>query len=89
MQVWEAESAYMLRKLPAEVVADHYNNEGLRIVGILSEFGIQACLPAENVAMIFQSLLAALSQPMEIEAERSRVSEFMIRAICEKLFPDS
>jgi AcrR family transcriptional regulator len=89
MQVWEAEAAYLLRKLPEEALRNHNKNEGTRIVKILTELGIHASLPTVDVADILQCLLSALAQPMSIGAERSqRVTEFMIRAICEKLFPD-
>jgi AcrR family transcriptional regulator len=89
MQIWEAESAYILRKLPAEVLASHYTNEGTQIVDIFLKFGIQASIPSEIAAKVIQCLLTALSQPM-IEKEQSRlISEFMVRAVCEKLFPNT
>jgi AcrR family transcriptional regulator len=90
VRVWETESVYILRKLPAEVIRDHLVNEGTRIVATLAEFGIQANLPSGEVADIIQCLLTSLAHPMTLDAERKQiVSEFMIRAVCEKLFPES
>jgi AcrR family transcriptional regulator len=89
MQVWEEEAAYMLRKLPPEALRDHERGEGDRIVRILAEFGIEPCLPPGETAAVVQCLFDALGHRKDLEPERSRrVSEFMIRAICEKLFPD-
>jgi AcrR family transcriptional regulator len=88
--VWEAELAYILRKLPSEVFENHLINEGTRIADTLLEFGIQTSLPTGDVADIIQCLLTGLAHPMAIGVERrQRVSEFMIRAVCEKLFLDS
>jgi hypothetical protein len=55
----------------------------------LSEYGIQAALPPDDVAEVIQRLLTALSQPMGGDAERSRrVRTFMVRAMCDGLFPE-
>ena len=90
MPVWEAESAYMLRRLPDNVLENHYSAESSRIVDILSEFKIHTTLPAKEVAEIFQFLLTYLFKLKEFGKERSQSeSEFIIRAICEKLLPDS
>jgi AcrR family transcriptional regulator len=89
-EIWEAESAYLLRKVPPEVYGNHIKNEGTRILDTLLEFGIQANLPYGEVADIIQYLLTGLAHPMPVDAERrQRIAEFMIRAVCEKLFPDS
>jgi AcrR family transcriptional regulator len=89
MAAWEAESAYLLRKLPPEALADHQESEGAQIAGLLSEYGIQAALPPDDVAEVIQRLLTALSQPMGGDAERSRrVRTFMVRAMCDGLFPE-
>jgi AcrR family transcriptional regulator len=90
MPAWEAESAYVLRKLPPEALANHQESEGARIVGLLSEFGIEATLPPTDVAEVVQRLLLSLSQLLAVDPEQSRrVSEFMVRAVCERLFLDS
>jgi AcrR family transcriptional regulator len=90
MPAWEAESAYLLRKLPPEALANHQDGEGAQIVGLLTEFGMEASLPHADVAEIVQRLLISLSQLLAVDPEQSRrVSEFMVRAVCERLFPDS
>ncbi|MDO8963744.1 MAG: TetR/AcrR family transcriptional regulator [Coriobacteriia bacterium] len=90
MPVWEAESAYVLRKLPPEALADHQRSEGERIMELLSRHGIESTLPTADAAETLQRLLAAVSQPIAVDAERSRrVSGFMVRAVCEELFLDS
>jgi AcrR family transcriptional regulator len=89
MRAWETESVYLLRKLPPKALADHQESEGTQIAALLSEYGIKACLPPDEVAEVVQRLLLSLSQLMAVDAERGRrVSEFMIRAICDGLFPD-
>jgi AcrR family transcriptional regulator len=89
VEIWEAESAYMLRKLPSEVYQNHITNEGARIVTTLAEFGIRAGLPSGEAADILQWLLTCLAHPMPLYPERrQKASDFMIRAVCEKLFPD-
>jgi AcrR family transcriptional regulator len=90
MPAWEAESAYLLRKLPPEALANHQASEGEQIVGLLSQFGIEATLPPAEVAEIMQRLLMSLSQLLSVDPEQSRrVTRFMVRAVCEGLFPDA
>jgi AcrR family transcriptional regulator len=90
MPAWEAESAYLLRKLPPAALANHQEGEGVQIAGLLTEFGIEAILPPAEVAEVLQRLLMSLSRLLAVDPEQSRrVSEFMVRAVCERLFPDA
>jgi hypothetical protein len=71
-------------------IRESFKSEGTRIVDALLEFGIKTSLPSGEVAEIVQCLFTGLVHPMTIDAkQRKRISEFMIRAVCEKLFPDS
>ena len=81
----ETDLPYLLRKIPADVLAEHYHSDDVHIREMIVQMGIELREPAEVAVAAIRSLILSLSHRNQIGEVYPRVLELFIRGICEQL----
>ena len=82
MKFIEEDSAYLLRRIPAQVKAEHYHSDEVHIRDLLEESG-RIALAAATI----RGLILTVSHQEQIGALYPQVLETLTRGACEELFP--
>ena len=91
MKFIEEDSAYLLRRIPAQVKAEHYHSDEVHIRDLLEESGLT---PRGGIALAAVCafkygipMILTVSHQEQIGALYPQVLETLTRGACEELFP--
>ena len=87
MKFIEEDSAYLLRRIPAQVKAEHYHSDEVHIRDLLEESGLTPRGGIALAAATIRGLILTVSHQEQIGALYPQVLETLTRGACEELFP--
>lgn len=87
MKFIEEDSAYLLRRIPAQVKAKHYHSDEVHIRDLLEESGLTPRGGIALAAATIRGLILTVSHQEQIGALYPQVLETLTRGACEELFP--
>ena len=86
MDMMENDMPYILRKLPTEIVRDHYHSDDVHIKELIEASGISLKVSTEFASAVVRGLIIAVSHRMQIGEEYyDKVLELLIRGACDRL----
>ena len=87
MKFIEEDSAYLLRRIPAQVKAEHYHSDEVHIRDLLEESGLTPRGGIALAAATIRGLILTVSHQEQIGALYPQVLATLTRGACEELFP--
>ncbi|MBP1736779.1 MAG: TetR/AcrR family transcriptional regulator [Oscillospiraceae bacterium] len=82
----EQDVPYLLRRIPAEVQAEHYHSDIVHITELLQSAGLTPHGGAALAAATVRGLLLMVSHRKEIGESYPQVLDTLVRGACERLF---
>ena len=87
MKFIEEDAAYLLRRIPAQVKAEHYHDDEVHIHALLEESGLTPRGGMALAAATIRGLILTVSHQDQIGPLYPAVLETLTRGACEELFP--
>ena len=87
MKFIEEDAAYLLRRIPAQVKAEHYHDDEVHIRALLEESGLTPRGGMALAAATIRGLILTVSHQDQIGPLYPAVLETLTRGACEELFP--
>ena len=87
MKFIEEDAAYLLRRIPTQVKAEHYHDDEVHIRALLEESGLTPRGGMALAAATIRGLILTVSHQDQIGPLYPVVLETLTRGACEELFP--
>ncbi len=82
----ENELPYLLRKIPADVLKEHYHSDDMYIKQIISQSGIKTSVSPEFICTAIHAILVILIHKDDVGHQHfDEVLRMFIRSLCEKI----
>ncbi len=82
----ENDAEYLLRRIPADIKADHYHNDEVHIRQILEASGLVPKRGMEMATATIRGLILTVSHQREIGEQYPQVLETLVHGACKELF---
>lgn len=86
MMFWERDLPVLLDKLPKRVLAEHYHDDEVHILGLLRMICPEATFSQELTAATVRTLMLTISHRSQIGPCYPQVMETLVRGACDQLF---
>ena len=82
----ENNAEYLLRRIPSDIKADHYHDDGVHIRQILEASGLVLKGGMDLAAATIRGLILTVSHQGEIDELYPQVLEMLVHSACRELF---
>lgn len=89
MAFLEKDAAYLLRKVPSEVLEKHYHSDEVHIKELLQDAGLEPKGGMELAAATVRGLFLTVSHREDIGDLYPEVLDTLVRGACQRLFPEA
>ena len=82
---WENDIPYLLRKIPEDVLEEHYHSDEEHISELIKISGINLSLPSDIVSSLIRALILTMSHHREIGKNYPEVLKILVSSVCSHL----
>ncbi len=84
----ENDLPFLLRKIPEDILRDHYHSDEVHITDIIQESGLRLKQPPEVACAAVRAIFLFMQNRSQIGASFPKVIELLVRGVCEQLVCD-
>ena len=88
MDFMEQDVPFLLRRIPAEILEEHYHGDEVHIKALLENAGLQPVGGMELAAAVVRGLFLTISHRDNIGSLYPQVLETLVYGACRRLFPE-
>lgn len=82
---WENDIPYLLRKIPEDILEEHYHSDEEHISELIKISGINISLPSDVVSSLIRALILTMSHQKEIGKYYPQVLKILVSSVCSSL----